>query len=164
MHGDAVLSADGRYRYHLTRVWGSGPGVVFVLLNPSTADDRNDDSTIRRCLTFARDWGCTSLAVINLYALRTRSPAALLRDPSRVDAHNDDHLREVVAAAAGNGDLLVGGWGARAEWDRVARVVAIPGMARLTALGTTKAGHPRHPLMLRRGLVPRRWDPAPIPA
>jgi hypothetical protein len=72
----AVLSPDGVYRYRLDRVWGAGPRVLFVMLNPSTADATQDDPTLRRCLGFARDWGYGSLTVANLYAYRARGPQA----------------------------------------------------------------------------------------
>jgi len=68
MLGSAVFSRDGRYRYALRRVWDDGkPAVLFVGLNPSTADAHRDDATIRRCTRFARDWGFGQLLVGNLF-------------------------------------------------------------------------------------------------
>lgn len=62
----AALSPDGIYRYNLTRTWGAGPIATFLMLNPSTADADVDDPTIRRCLGFAKSWGCSSLRVANV--------------------------------------------------------------------------------------------------
>lgn len=62
----AVLSDDGQYRYQLERTWGFGDAVTFVMLNPSTADARKDDPTIRRCLSYARSWGYDGIRVVNL--------------------------------------------------------------------------------------------------
>ena len=63
MRSDALLSPCGCYRYALWRRWEPGPQVLFIMLNPSTADELTDDPTIRRCIGFARSWGFGSLAV-----------------------------------------------------------------------------------------------------
>jgi hypothetical protein len=73
----ATLSDCGRYRYRLWRRWADGPTVLFVMLNPSTADADVDDPTIRRCIGFARSWGAGALEVVNLYAWRATQPAEL---------------------------------------------------------------------------------------
>ena len=58
---NAVISACGKYRYVLTRQVRPGPKIAtFIMLNPSTADATQDDPTIRRCIGFARQWGCWS--------------------------------------------------------------------------------------------------------
>ncbi len=47
--GTAVLSADARYRYRLARDLNGGQDdVVFLMLNPSTADADANDPTITR--------------------------------------------------------------------------------------------------------------------
>jgi hypothetical protein len=55
---EAQISADGKYRYLLTRLFGSGPTTTFIMLNPSTANAVQNDPTIRKCMVFARRWGC----------------------------------------------------------------------------------------------------------
>lgn len=71
----AVFDPAGRYRYSLRRRWdAAGARVAFVLLNPSTADGRRDDPTIRRCIGFAREWGFGGLEVVNLFAHRSNPP------------------------------------------------------------------------------------------
>ncbi len=74
---EAVISDCGRYRYRLTRRWGDGPLLSFIMLNPSTADAEVDDPTIRRCMGFARRDGYGGIVVGNLYAFRTTKPKAL---------------------------------------------------------------------------------------
>jgi len=71
----AEISDCQRYRYALWRRWADGPAVLFVMLNPSTADARSDDPTIRRCIGFARSWDYAAVLVANLFALRTPTPA-----------------------------------------------------------------------------------------
>jgi hypothetical protein len=157
----ALLSSDQRYRYWLTRDWArhGGRRCTFVMLNPSTADATQDDPTIRRCIGFARALGYGGLMVVNLYALRATKPEVLWRADydERVGADNDSELRRALRDAAERDAHVIGGWGANAEARRVAEVMALPHAERLTALGTTKAGQPRHPLYLRADSTPTRW-------
>jgi hypothetical protein len=152
MQRAARLSCCGRYRYALWRRWADGPQVLFVMLNPSTADARRDDPTIRRCIDFARRWGFGSLAVGNLFAYRTPFPHALRRAEAPVGPRNDRWLRRLAAQSA----RVVAAWGDDGAWldrDRAVRRL-LPG---LHALGFTKAGRPRHPLYLPAAARPLRW-------
>lgn len=158
----ADLSPCGRYRYRLWRRWGSGDSALFVMLNPSTADADIDDPTIRRCIGFARRWGFGGLEVVNLYGARAT-------DPDEIDAWHDpigrDNDRAILDAAA-RAALLVCAWGATVRrlrflargLDREREVLDLLAGHRLHCLGTTKGGHPRHPLYVRGdvGLVPLR--------
>lgn len=155
----ALISDCGLYRYRLTRTWAAGPAAVMVMLNPSTADGTHDDPTIRRCLAFAHAWGCGSLTVVNLYAWRATRPADLWLAADPVGPDNDEHLRLAASTARETNAPLVGAWGASAPAARIAEVVALPGMERLTALAVTKAGQPKHPLYLPAGLMPMPWTP-----
>lgn len=151
-----AAAISGPYRWSLWREWGMNPArpslpvATFVMLNPSRADAEADDATIRRCVGFARALGCEALCVVNLYAYRATDPAALWTAP--VDPtggeHNDDVLRETAAGAAARQDPLIAAWGNHARPDRVAHVLALPGFDRLSALGVTKSGAPRHPVRL----------------
>nr|WP_222109038.1 DUF1643 domain-containing protein [Streptomyces cupreus] len=156
--GSAVLSDCERYRYLLGREWDDAkPTAVFVMLNPSTADVLRDDPTIRRCLGYARAWGCGALMVANLYAWRATDPAALWAVEDPVGPENDAHLYAAATIAAASGGPLVAAWGANARQDRIAAVLALPGMDRLSALALTKDGQPRHPLYLKADLTPQPW-------
>ena len=140
--GSAVVSADRGYRYLLTRRWGSGPRALFVGLNPSTADATVDDASTRRMVGFARSAGCGSLALVNLYAWRSTSPAVLRHVADPTGPENDAW----ITAAAETADLVVAAWGTHAAPDRAAAVLRLLGCARVRCLGRTKGGHPRHPL------------------
>ena len=142
----AVLSTDGRYRYELTRRWGAGQAVTFIMLNPSTADSAIDDPTIRRCMGFARTWGFTALTVVNLYAWRSPRPQDLWTADDPVGAENDDY----IARAAAPGGPLIAAWGNNAQTDRVSHVLRLPGVIEVAeTLGLTTKGQPRHPLYVR---------------
>lgn len=146
----AILSSDGVYRYRLWRTWDSaGPVMIWVMLNPSVADARVDDPTIRRCVGFARREGCGGIEVLNLYALCATDPTALVghRDPEGPD--NMVHWWSVLGAY-GTAHLVVG-WGAFQHRDLLRpkgleMLAALQDEAR--CLGTTKAGAPRHPLFV----------------
>src|ERR687886_2684884 len=137
----AAFSRCGRYRYALWREWGPGRStVLFVALNPSTADHRRDDPTVRRCIRFARDWGFGSIALANLFAYRTPEPRLLRRVDDPVGPANDRWLSRLVREA----ELVVAAWGARGDHRGRAAAVA-PCLGRLHCLGLTQGGAPRHP-------------------
>lgn len=161
VHGTADISPCGRYRYRLTRTL-TGPGLplVFVMLNPSTADSSVDDPTIRRCIGFAERMGRSGIHVVNLFSFRTPYPEEL-RDAHRngvqiVGPRGD----KVLDALPGT---VICAWGPP-KWPFVrerARVVAERITARgipLYCLGTAKDGSPRHPLMLRGDAPLTEWS------
>jgi hypothetical protein len=148
MTGGAAFSRDRRYRYRLWRRWDrSRPAIAFCMLNPSTADARRDDPTIRRCIGFAREWGYGGIEVVNIFALRATDPRELrsARDP--VGPRNDAFMLRAAAQSP-----VVIAWGVHgALRDRGATALRLFGpRARLLALGRTRSGAPRHPLYLRR--------------
>ena len=158
MTGGAAFSRDGRYRYRLWRRWDrSRPAIAFCMLNPSTADARRDDPTIRRCIGFARDWGYGGIEVVNIFALRATDPRALrsARDP--VGPRNDAFMLR----AAGRSPVVIA-WGAHgALRGRGATALRLFGArTRLLALGRTRSGAPPHPLYLRRDVEAEEYVPA----
>lgn len=157
-HRDARISADGRYRWELIRRWDFGPHATFVMLNPSTADAAQDDPTIRRCIGFAKRFGYSGLRVVNLYAFRATKPAGLWLAADPVGQFNDDYLTDAAQMARVTSAPLIAAWGANAKPERVAQVLRLPGFDRLTALGVTKDGAPRHPLYLRADAQLEKWS------
>jgi hypothetical protein len=157
----AIISECGRYRYALVRDvlapddGGACPTLLWVMVNPSTADATEDDATIRKCVGFARRWGFGRIAVVNLWAFRSKDVEALsyVTTPPTdyVGPENDQHIREWASAAT---SVMVA-WGAREKMPRgaskrIATVAAILSDAHrepLWSLGTTQSGDPRHPLM-----------------
>lgn len=147
----AAADIRGEYRYSLTRVWDpTVPNITFVLLNPSTADADQLDPTLRRCVTFAKREGFGGMVIRNLYAFRTKHPEVMLAADDPVGPDND----RILASATGT---VVAGWGANAAPARVAEALAL--LPRLHVLGTTKDGHPRHPLYVRADAPPVQWAP-----
>lgn len=157
----AEISPCGRYRYRLTREWSAElPPATFVMLNPSVADADQDDATVRKCARYARRWGCGSLVIVNLYAWRATHPRDLPRDENlRIGPDGDAWLSQAALAALDAGGPLVAAWGTHGTDRRVADVLTLPGMSRLSALAVTRDGHPGHPLYLRTGARPVAWSP-----
>ena len=138
----AGLSCCGRYRYWLRRIWDPALAhCVFIGLNPSTADAREDDPTLRRCLSFARGWGYGSLLLVNLFSLRATDPRALKMASDPIGPRTDLWLRraaaetDTVIAAWGNGGPLMN------RGMKVHQMLKNP-----CCLGLTALGMPRHPL------------------
>lgn len=157
----AVLSADGLYRYNLTRTWGDGPVVTFLMCNPSKADASVNDPTIVRCRGFAESWGYDGIDVGNAYGLRSTDPKGLWLAADPVGPENDDWLIKLAANATVFGWPVVAAWGANVKPARVAQILALPGMGALQCLGVTKSGAPRHPLYLRSDSTLHPWPAKP---
>ena len=112
MTGDAILSDDRVYRYMLERTWDCRKErVLFVMLNPSTADEEEDDPTITRCLGFATRWGFGSLVVGNLFALRSPNPRELFQHSDPLGPDNDYHLQRLAEECK----TIVTSWGSSAK-------------------------------------------------
>lgn len=157
----ARISPCGKFRYCLYREGLQELPVartlVFVMLNPSTADAVQDDPTIRRCKTFAISHGYSAIAVVNLFAYRATDPTELRQAGYPIGPDNDDYLGVMPLMYCD----FVCAWGANAPTDRavrVARQIQRDG-GRLWCLGTTRAGHPRHPLYVPGDTRLERWSP-----
>jgi len=148
----AVVSACGMFRYRLGRQWqASAPTLCFVMLNPSTADDKLDDATIRKCVGFAERLGFGGLDVVNLFAYRATKPADLKSAGYLVGPHNDGWIDIAARSARANGGEVVVAWGANARGlARTRDVLSLLDAAgvRPMVLDRCSDGTPAHPLML----------------
>lgn len=142
MKTDAKLSECRKYRYALWRTWDeSKPYAMFVGLNPSTADEREDDPTIRRCIGFATEWGYGGLCMANLFAYRATDPNKMFAAQDPIGPENDVWL-EMLAKNAG---IIVAAWGNHGAYLSRSKIVSalIPS---LQCLKINKSGEPAHPL------------------
>ena len=157
MLSSANFSRCRTYRYALRRQWNPrGPIVLFVGLNPSTADETADDPTIRRCVGFARDWGFSAMVMANLFAYRATDPRDLRVTHDPIGPRNNWWL----ASLPNQVDLVVAAWGIHGTLlDRDETVLR--SLDRVCCLGRTKAGHPRHPLYLSRTATPAPFTRLP---
>lgn len=155
----AVISECGLYRYRLWRRWGPGPQVLWIMLNPSTADAYTDDPTIRRCAGFTRAWGCDGFEVVNLFARRATNPRSLHR---LADPYGPLNAHQLRISTADQWAHIVAAWGAAAAampidlWGAEGNIRYL--VDTIECLGTTKAGHPKHPLYLPKNTSLRPWS------
>ena len=154
----AIYSDCERYRYSLTRVWDdAGRRVNFVMLNPSTATEVQNDPTVERCERRARALGYGSFAVTNIFAWRDTDPRAMRAATDPVGPGNDAAITDRAAWA----DDVVAAWGTHgAHLDRGAAVrdLLIRSGKPLLHLGLSKAGHPKHPLYIPYAQQPAPWS------
>lgn len=144
----AIFSPCRTWRYALERVWDEDkPRVLFVLLNPSTADEKEDDPTNRRGIGFAKSWGFGSIVFVNLFAYRTPHPQELKKARDPVGPQNDGIIFDQACCA----EKVVLAWGTHGAFrGRDQEVIELLGESFNTyCLGTTKHGYPRHPLYLK---------------
>ena len=142
MRKSALMSDCGAYRYELRRTWdNTKPIVLWVALNPSTADHIKDDPTNRRIADFSRRWGYGGYVLANLFAYRAIDPQALKHVSDPIGPENDNHLKKLSRAA----DHTVCAWGNHGTLLQRASAV-LPLFDEPLALGVTKRNQPLHPL------------------
>lgn len=153
----AIYSDCERYRYALTRTWGnSGSKVLFVMLNPSTATEVQNDPTVERCERRARALGFDAFRVCNIFAWRDTDPFKMRKAKEPVGPENDAAIVEACDWA----DHIVCAWGTHGE--HLNRGPAVEILMRATGyplhhLGLSKAGHPKHPLYIAYTQQPEPW-------
>ena len=153
----AVYSDCERYRYALTRVWDPvGTKVAFVMLNPSTATEVQNDPTVERCERRARTLGFGGFRVTNIFAWRDTDPHNMRAAKSPIGPENDTAIQEACTWA----DQVIAAWGTHGGYlDRSTQVTELlrdcgkP----LLHLGLSKQGHPKHPLYIAYTQQPEIW-------
>ena len=151
----ATFSADRRCRYRLWRVWDrTKPRVCFVCLNPSTADEDEDDTTVSICREFAVRWGYGALEVVNLFAFMATDPAVMLAARNPIGGPNNTaHILRACREA----DRIVVAWGdAGTHMNQAAAVLPlIRAIKPVYCLRQNTSGQPHHPLYIA-------WDTQPV--
>lgn len=154
----AVYSDCEAYRYTLTRIWGpDGRKALFVMLNPSTATEVQNDPTVERCERRARALGFGAFRVTNIFAYRATDPRVMRATADPVGPGND----AAIAESAPWADQIICAWGTHGA--HLDRGPAVETLLRATGrplfhLGLSKAGHPKHPLYISYSQQPEPWD------
>ncbi len=152
-HKSATISGCGKYRYELRRVWDlKKPQVVWIMLNPSTADANQDDPTIRKVYGFSKRWGAGGFTVVNLFAYRATDPRELKTAEDPFGPLNTDFVRSHLYSMS----RVVLAWGAAAQVpplllkeakDRIGYLL-FERDGDVLCLGRTTSRDPLHPLMV----------------
>lgn len=149
----AEFSEDRKYRYKLWRIWDdTKPIVMFIGLNPSTANEFDSDPTITRCINFAKSWGYGGMYMCNLYTYVSTDPKKLQTSGEDLSINNRILLETKLEC-----EIVVFCWGCFKGIDKRAQLVAEifdePYCIRIT-----KSGKPEHPLYLPSDLKPIRFE------
>ncbi len=153
----AVYSDCEKYRYLLTREWDPASGrILFVMLNPSTATEVQNDPTVERCERRARALGYGAFRVTNIFAWRDTDPKKMRASSDPIGPENDDAIAQSCQWA----DTVLAAWGTHGE--HLNRGLAVESVLRASGkpifhLGLSKAGHPKHPLYIAYAQQPEEW-------
>lgn len=161
MKKEAFISDCKKYRYTLERTWNNNPKIMFIMLNPSTADANTDDATIRRCIAFAKLWGYGGIYVCNIFAFRSTNPKELLNYDNPFGDENIFHTRQITDKV----EKIVCAWGNEPIMKKILKVKSINSLTtellsyaidKLYYLEISKNGIPKHPLYLKGNLQPKK--------
>lgn len=152
-----IASTDDAYRYVLWKrqARGASPATlcVFVLLNPSVADETKKDPTFTKCANWAARWDCDGVVLVNLFAMRATDPAKLRFSRDPVGPHNALFVTRVLGSARVGRIVLA--WGNEGTLHaRDEAFMVVHGHRELVCLeprgkeALTKLGAPRHPVRL----------------
>jgi hypothetical protein len=154
MKRDAEFSSCGSYRYSVSRIWDESlPAVLFIMLNPSSADGTKDDPSIRRCISYAKDWGFGSLFVGNLFALKSTKPTGLLESTNPEGPENLKYLLKLSSHCK----MIVCVWGNGTILKKLSANSPKNLNRKLHCLKLSLDGIPCHPLYLPKDLKPIEW-------
>lgn len=154
----AVYSDCENYRYSLTRIWDvGGKRANFLMLNPSTATEVQNDPTVERCERRARALGYGAFQVTNIFAWRATDPRDMRAVADPVGPDNDQHILDAAHWA----DDVIAAWGTHGahlgRGPAVATLLQAAGVP-LHHLGLSKDGHPKHPLYISYAVQPNFWE------
>lgn len=139
------------YRYSLERTWDSGAGrALFIGLNPSTADHKKDDPTIRRCVGFAKSWGYEAMEIVNLFAYRATLPTDLKQAAEPIGSANNSWIAKAIKQS----DIVIACWGNDGGFLNRDKQL-LKRYPELHCLKMNSTEQPAHPLYMKANLKPR---------
>jgi hypothetical protein len=150
MKKHAIISRNGKYRYQLSRIWDEEkPNILFIMLNPSTADKDVNDPTTNRVIKFAKYWGYGGIFICNLYAYRSTDPNDLKYIDDPIGKNNIKHIRKLIGLT----EKVIYAWGnnqKEPEW--LCDLVNTP-----YCIDISIKGIPKNPLYLKNNLQPKLY-------
>lgn len=146
---------------HIGPPKGVGLRIVWLLLNPSTADAFKPDPTVGECRKRSLAFGFGIMEVVNPFAFRSPYPSDLRK--RAVGYRGDDAANnDAIIAACRGAHRVIAGWGNDGALDHrdvaVRRLLAEHSIT-LHHLGLTQGGYPKHPLARGKHRIPAGLQP-----
>lgn len=157
----ASFSKCERYRYTLWRTWVEDKArALFIMLNPSTADESKLDNTVTRCKGYAEAWGYGGLVVCNIFAYRATKPEDMKAQDDPVGKGNDAIILSAARSITEDGGVVICAWsqhGKMMQRAQSVRTMLFNASIKMHYLRMGAGGMPHHPLYLPKDLTPTEW-------
>ena len=136
----ANISIDGKERFSLSRIWDKRqPKLLYIMLNPSIADGKKDDPTIKRLIFFTKKHRYGGFYVANLFTQITPYPKEL-----NMDNLSKKNNLKIINDLIKKSDSIVYAWGNLVSEPReLLEIIDSP-----LCFGKNLNGTPKHPLYL----------------
>lgn len=146
----AVFSDCRNYRYCLWRSWdNTKKKIMFIGLNPSTADEIKNDPTVTRCINYSKMWGYGEMFMMNIFSYRTTYPSVLMNQNDPIGKDTDLWIKKIYKKT----DICIGAWGNHGQFlDRSKDIFSI--LPKIYCLKINGSGEPAHPLYLKKTIKP----------
>lgn len=154
-----VFSPDRVYRYTLFREWdslfsGHKNYIMWNGLNPSVADETQNDNTVSICIEYSKNWGFGSMYMMNLFAICSTDPEGMLSAKDPVGPDNNKWLKKIASKASS----IICVWGVDGgHMERDRAVLKLLKNKTLQCLKKTRDGFPHHPLYMKKVTEPRPY-------
>jgi len=136
----AEFSIDKKERYSLNREWDKSKNkILYIMLNPSLADDKNDDPTIRRLINFTKKFNYGGFLVGNIFTTITPNPKELDKSKGMSDKNFEELIKLINKV-----DQIVYAWGSSIEEPQLLKKLVL----NPKCFGKNLNGTPKHPLYL----------------
>lgn len=149
----AIFSDCRKYRYDLWRVWDKSKScVVFIGLNPSTANEIENSPTLNKCVAYAKRFEFGGLHMINLFAYIATNPKDMLIADDPIGIDNNRWISQIC-----NNRDTIAVWSNHGK-HRNRDVDVKKLIANLKCLKINKNGTPAHPLYLSKDIIPIKYE------
>ena len=136
----AEFSIDKKERYSLKREWDKSKNkILYIMLNPSFADDKDDDPTIRRLINFTKKFNSGGFLVGNIFTTITPNPKELDKSKGMSDKNFEELIKLINKV-----DQIVYAWGSSIEEPQLLKKLVL----NPKCFGKNLNGTPKHPLYL----------------
>ena len=157
----AVFDESRMYRYSLTRIWDpTKEKVVFICLNPSTADEMYNDNTVKKCIKFAKSWHGGKYGMIEMVNLFSYCGTEFYKI-KHVNDPIGPETNDYIVDAAKSAGLVIVAWGENGTYkNRYKEVLSLLESENIEVhcLDVLRYGQPKHPLFANGRLEPTPYN------